>query len=107
MPIDRKTGLRATVDSKCTNPFLEAFIEGTEPTEACSNIEHFRISLPYYLQRFEISRSLELRIDPDSLVRLVREGQGEIEILPDGRDLRLRGDGEEEPRPVGHDLGRR
>ncbi|HKN48076.1 MAG TPA: PBP1A family penicillin-binding protein, partial [Candidatus Polarisedimenticolia bacterium] len=82
LPIDRRTGLRATVESNCPNPFLEAFIEGTEPAKSCSETEHFRIGLPYYLQRFELTRDLELQIDAETLVRLVKEGQGEVELLP-------------------------
>jgi len=87
--IDRRTGLLATAESKCPLPFLEAFVEGTEPTQPCSEIEHFRVSLPYYLQRFEINRDLELRIDAETLVRLVGEGQGELELSEDGRELLL------------------
>jgi penicillin-binding protein 1A len=87
--IDRRTGLLATADSHCPMPFLEAFVEGTEPNQPCSEVEHFRASLPYYLQRFEISRDLELRIDADALVRLVSEGQGELVLSEDGRELLL------------------
>ncbi len=106
VPIDRRTGLRATVSSECPTPFLEAFIEGTEPTEACSEVEHFRIGLPYFLQRFEISRDMELRIEPETLVQLLLEGEGDIELLPDGRGLLLRSQGEEAPRTVAIDLNR-
>ncbi len=95
LPIDRRTGLRATVESNCPNPFLEAFVEGTEPAKPCSDVEHFRISLPYYLQRFEINRDLEMQIDADALVRLVREGQGEVELLPDGKEIVVRDAGSE------------
>ncbi|HUD72577.1 MAG TPA: penicillin-binding transpeptidase domain-containing protein, partial [Dongiaceae bacterium] len=88
-PIDRRTGLLATADSHCPATFLEAFIEGTEPTEPCSEAEHFRVSLPYYLQRFEIGRNLELRIDTETVVQLVREGSGELELSEDGQELLL------------------
>ncbi|HET8946066.1 MAG TPA: PBP1A family penicillin-binding protein [Candidatus Polarisedimenticolia bacterium] len=91
-PIDRRLGKLATSDSHCPAPFLEAFIEGTEPTEACSEAEHFRASLPYYLQKFEISRDLELRIEPEVVARLVREGSGDLELAPDGKELILKGD---------------
>jgi hypothetical protein len=70
-------------------PFLEAFVEGTEPTEPCSEAEHLRVSLPYYLQRFEISRDLALRIDAETVVRLVREGSGDLELSEDGQELIL------------------
>ena len=91
--IDRQTGLLATGQSGCPEPFLEAFIEGSEPTESCSEVEHYRLSLPYYLQRFEIDRSLELRIDSDALVKLINEGQGEVELTPDGHELLLHQEG--------------
>jgi hypothetical protein len=52
-------------------------------------MEHLRHSLPYYLQRYELSRGLELRIDPDTLARLVKQGSGDLELSPDGRDLVL------------------
>jgi penicillin-binding protein 1A len=95
LPIDRRTGLRATVDSNCPNPFLEAFVEGTEPAQSCSEMEHFRLSLPYYLQRFTVTRDLELEIDGDSLVRLVGEGQGELELAPGGKEIIVH-DGDQE-----------
>ena len=86
-PIDRRTGVLA--EAGCPQPFLEAFIEGTEPTQSCSEVDHLRVSLPYYLQRFEIDRGLELRIDSEALVRLVSEGQGELELAPGGHELIL------------------
>jgi len=92
-PVDRRTGVLATSESRCAEPFLEAFIEGTEPAESCSEVEHFRLSLPYYLQRFAIDRGLELRIDSEALVRLVSEGQGEVELAPGGRELLLHEEG--------------
>jgi penicillin-binding protein 1A len=95
VPIDRRTGLRATVESNCTVTFLEAFVEGTEPAEACSESKHFQVSLPYYLQRFQVTRDLEIQIDADALVRLVGDGQGEVELLPNGRAILVRDDGAE------------
>jgi penicillin-binding protein 1A len=107
VPIDRDTGLRATVDSGCPSPILEAFIEGTEPTTPCSGIEHFRHALPYFLQEFEISRALELQIEPEAIVRLVQQGAGDVELTPDGRALLVRGRGDEPERTVPLDIGRR
>jgi penicillin-binding protein 1A len=89
LPIDRKTGLRATVDSNCGNTFLEAFVEGTEPEESCSEAEHFRSTLPYYLQKFEIGRRQELSIEPEEILRIVNEGEGDVELADGGRDLLL------------------
>ncbi|MFQ5877769.1 MAG: penicillin-binding protein 1A [Acidobacteriota bacterium] len=90
VPIDRETGLRATVDSRCPSTFLEAFVEGTEPVAGCSEVEHFRASLPYFLQRFDVTRDLELRVDDsDTLVRLVTEGLGEVELIAGGDAILL------------------
>jgi penicillin-binding protein 1A len=100
VPIDRHTGLRATVESNCTDTFLEAFVEGTEPSETCSAIEHFRVSLPYYLQRFPITKDLELQIDPPALARLVSEGQGEVSLAEGGKEILLREDGTERHLPL-------
>jgi penicillin-binding protein 1A len=102
-PIDRRTGFLSTPDSHCPTPFLEAFLEGAEPTEECSEVEHFRLTLPYFLQRFEITKGLELRIDADSLVRLVAEGQGEVELSEDARQLVLHE--ENGPRTIPLDIG--
>ncbi|HXH28880.1 MAG TPA: PBP1A family penicillin-binding protein, partial [Candidatus Polarisedimenticolia bacterium] len=93
VPIDRRTGLRATVESNCPTTFLEAFVEGTEPSQTCSAVEHFRISLPYYLQRFPINKDLELQIDPEALARLVSEGQGEVTLADGGKEIVLNEDG--------------
>ena len=95
VPIDRRTGLRATVESSCPVTFHEAFLEGTEPAKACSATEHFRISLPYYLQRFEATSDLELTLDAEALVRLVSEGQGDVELQPGGRELLVHHDGQD------------
>ncbi len=95
VPIDRRTGLRATVESACPVTFLEAFLEGTEPAKACSAAEHFRISLPYYLQGFEVTDNLDLSLDGDALVRVVSEGQGDIELLPGGKELLVHLEGQD------------
>ena len=92
VPIDRRTGRRATVESNCPATFLEAFVEGTEPAATCSAIEHFRVSLPYYLQRFPINKDLELQIDPAVLVDLVNQGLGEVSLATGGRELLLQED---------------
>ncbi len=95
VPIDRNTGLRATVESSCPVTFLEAFLEGTEPAKACSAVEHFRLSLPYYLQNFEVTQDLELSLDGDALVHLVSEGQGEVELQPSGKEMVVHYDGKD------------
>jgi penicillin-binding protein 1A len=104
VPIDRRTGLRATVESGCAHTFLEAFVAGSEPAEACSEARHFQIDLPYFLQRYPVTRALEIDIDPEAVVRIVNEGQGEVELDPDGRTLILKGEGAE--RRIALDLRR-
>jgi penicillin-binding protein 1A len=95
VPIDRSTGLRASVESSCPATFLEAFVEGTEPAKACSEVEHFRVSLPYFLQRFDITSNLELGLDGSTLVQLASEGQGEVEVLPGGKEIMVHYDGKD------------
>ena len=95
VPIDRRTGLRATVESACPVTFLEAFLQGTEPAKSCSAVEHFRISLPYYLQRFDVTDNQELSIDGDALVKVVGEGQGDCELLPGGKEILVHFDGQD------------
>src|SRR5207249_6827143 len=105
VPVDRRTGLKASVETHCQPIILEAFLRGTEPTMPCSEAEHFRISLPYYLQRFQFNRHQELRVDADGLRRLLQQGAGEISIAEEERSLVLRdADGE---RTIPLDIGRR
>src|SRR3989338_1234707 len=104
VPVAGRTGLRASVESSCPVTFLEAFVEGTEPAKSCSAAEHFRVSLPYFMQRFDLTSDLELGVDGDTLVRLVGEGQGEVELLPGGRELLVHYDGKD--LPVRLDIGR-
>ena len=93
VPVDRRTGLRASVESACPVTFLEAFVEGSEPAKTCSEVEHFRISLPYFLQRFDITSNLELGIDGGTLVQLASQGQGEVEVLAGGKEILVHHDG--------------
>ncbi len=105
VPVDRRTGLKASVESHCQPIILEAFLRGTEPTVQCSEAEHFRISLPYYLQRFQFNRRQELRIDADGLCRLLQQGAGEVSLEDDGKALVLRQEGGTRTIPL--DIGRR
>jgi len=105
VPVDRRTGLKADVDSNCRPIILEAFLRGTEPTARCSEAEHFRISLPYYLQRYQFNRRQEMRIDGEGLRRLLQQGAGEITLSENGKSLVLREEGGERIIPL--DIGRR
>jgi len=49
VPVDEATGFRAT--PSCARPVLEAFVNGTQPTELCGDAPHAVSSLPHYLQR--------------------------------------------------------
>jgi membrane peptidoglycan carboxypeptidase len=105
VPVDRRTGLKASVDSGCQPIILEAFLRGTEPTMQCSEAQHFRITLPYYLQRFQFSRRQELRVDGEGLRRLLQQGAGELSLAETGKSLLLRDAGGERAIPL--DIGRR
>jgi penicillin-binding protein 1A len=52
--IDPNTGLRAGVDSPCTEIRPEYFVEGTEPKRTCTAADHFRLRLPYFLQAYPV-----------------------------------------------------
>jgi membrane carboxypeptidase/penicillin-binding protein PbpC len=64
VPIDANTGLRAGLDTGCQRVILETFLKGTAPTEFCSEKHHFRMSLPYFLQRFPVTAKRRLRLTP-------------------------------------------
>ncbi len=53
--VDPQTGLRAGVDTPCTQVSEQYFVKGTEPTKACNAQAHFRLKLPYFLQRYQMS----------------------------------------------------
>jgi membrane peptidoglycan carboxypeptidase len=105
VPVDRRTGLKASVEAGCSPILLEAFLRGTEPTAPCSAAEHFRMSLPYYLQRFAVNRRGELRMDAESLKRLLRQGPDAVNLSEEGKALILYEDGAERRIPL--DIGRR
>jgi penicillin-binding protein 1A len=104
VPVDRRTGLKAAVDTHCQPIILEAFLRGTEPTATCSEAEHYRIGLPYYLQRYHFNRQQELEIDGAGLRRLLDQGMGQLTLGEDGRSLLLREEGGERAIPL--DIGR-
>jgi len=105
VPVDRRTGLKASVETHCQPIILEAFLRGTEPTALCSEAQHFRVSLPYYLQRYQFNRKNELRIDGEGLRQLLQQSGGELSLDEATRSLVLH-------RPEGDwvialDIGRR
>ena len=62
VPIDRRTGLRAGLDTGCQDVIMEPVLEGTAPTVFCSEAHHFQISLPYFLQRYPLSPRRRLQL---------------------------------------------
>ena len=105
VPVDRRTGLKAGVETHCQPVILEAFLRGTEPTASCSEAQHEKITLPYYLQRYPFNRKNELRVDAEGLKRILDASEGEVSLDEEGRRLVLH-------RPEGDlavplDIGRR
>ena len=94
-PIDRRTGKRTSDDSGCDpkDVVLEAFVAGTEPTDACSPLEHFRLRLPYYLQRFPVNEAHELSGTPEEFAEVIEDSApGTVRLSDDGHELLLSGD---------------
>ncbi|MEJ2420674.1 MAG: PBP1A family penicillin-binding protein [Acidobacteriota bacterium] len=60
--IDPDTGLRAGVDTPCSAVAPEYFIKGTAPTKMCSPVAHYRLKLPFFLQRYPIRPDFTLVI---------------------------------------------
>ena len=97
VPIDKKTGLRAGVETKCEEVILEAFKRGKEPLERCSPARHFRDSLPYQLLRFPLSDKNELIVTPDEERDLISQdasigyakGSKKIEFTTEGKTVSL------------------
>ena len=83
--IDRRTGLRAAIDSHCNESDLieETFIAGQEPPGFCSEGAHVQASLPWMLQPFELGEDLHARISPAQLNRLAGKFPGLIEVNPE------------------------
>ena len=89
VPIDRETGLRASVESGCKDVILEAFARGSEPTAFCSAKEHFRQTLPYFLQEADLTQEGALQFTPQQLLRLLVENPARISLARNHRSLLL------------------
>ncbi|MBI4161331.1 MAG: PBP1A family penicillin-binding protein, partial [Acidobacteria bacterium] len=96
VPIDRATGLRASIDTGCKEVFLEAFVRGTEPGAYCSAEEHFRLTLPYFLQGYSVGRRNELMIPAGDLLPLLARFPHDLGIADSARTLTVRRDGRPE-----------
>lgn len=88
VPVDRRTGLRASGESGCdvADVILEAFVAGTEPVSYCSDSDHARLRLPYYLQRFPLNARGELVAGADELAQVLQSGPG-ARLASDGGAL--------------------
>ena len=69
--IDAASGLKASNPTACGEPFVEAFVEGTEPTAFCSRQRTRQLALPYTLQGYPLSAKGGLMIPGDELVALL------------------------------------
>jgi len=87
--VDRRTGKRATAETGCdpTSLILESFVTGSEPTALCSPAEHWRLTLPYYLQRFEVNEALQLVATPEELAAVIQAGPQQARLSADGAAL--------------------
>ncbi len=97
VPIDRKTGLRAGINTGCEDIILEAFKRGHEPLEYCSPAKHFRASLPYQVLRFPITERNELLITEDEFRDFIgsdssfrfEKWSNKLGFTADGKDVSL------------------
>ncbi|MGD8374962.1 MAG: PBP1A family penicillin-binding protein [Acidobacteriota bacterium] len=100
VPIDRRTGLRAGLDTGCHDVILEVFLEGTEPSRTCSPEEHFRMTLPYYLQRYPLDGHRRLVLTPRDLEWLTQWQDARLEGAFGPRRLTTVYEGERTSVPV-------
>jgi penicillin-binding protein 1A len=71
VPIDKQTGMRAGIDTGCDQIILEAFKRGQEPLKYCSAQDHFKLSLPYFLQRFAFDENNAMLVTIKELEELL------------------------------------
>lgn len=67
LPVCAETGLRAGMDSPCARVVEEPFIKGREPMRVCTRNDHLRLSLPYFMQRFDFNSEGSLQIPSSDL----------------------------------------
>jgi penicillin-binding protein 1A len=87
VPVDPATGLRASVQTRCTQIHLESFLEGTEPLAACSRLQHYRASMPYFLQMLPLGEDLRLHLSAAELALLLERERSFLERDPLGSSL--------------------
>ncbi len=81
LPVDCDTGLRVAPELGCRTVIMETFVKGTEIERPCTENAHFRVSLPYFLQRFPILSGNRPDIPDDEVERLLRENPFHLELL--------------------------
>jgi len=70
LPVCGETGLRAGMDSPCKIIVEEPFIKGREPLVVCNSLEHLRLTLPYFLQRYDLKNKDTIKIPSSDLEEL-------------------------------------
>jgi membrane peptidoglycan carboxypeptidase len=73
VPIDRRTGLRASSSCPKDQVFLEAFRAGAVPALTCTPAHHDQLTLPPCLQRFPVDVNGVLVVDERALLQLEEE----------------------------------
>ncbi len=86
VPIDKMTGLRAGINTGCDQIILEAFKRGQEPLKFCSPQAHFKLSLPYFLQRFDFDENNSMIVTTEELAGLL-EWNENIHLVQKGDQL--------------------
>ncbi|MBI3447634.1 MAG: PBP1A family penicillin-binding protein [Acidobacteria bacterium] len=87
--VDARTGLKADVDSGCSQIILEDFRREDQAPPLCSRQAHARARLPYYLQRYPWADDGTIAMRDEDLERIVRESPGEVAV--DGSRLTYQG----------------
>ena len=85
LEVDHDTGLRAGPATGCRRTITEAFRRGTEVAHNCTGAAHLRVGLPYYLQRYPITRAGALRIEESELSRLLQENPFHLSLAGSDR----------------------
>jgi membrane peptidoglycan carboxypeptidase len=86
--VDARTGLKAGVDTGCSEVILEDFRRDDPAPPLCSLQAHLRARLPYYLQRFPWLDDATIALRQEDLDRILRESP-EIRVEGDGRLIAL------------------
>jgi penicillin-binding protein 1A len=75
VPIDPRTGKRPSFAAGCGDYIVEAFIEGTEPSDLCSRGLHQKLMMPYPFQHYRLDEDGSLAIPRNELEHLLEQEQ--------------------------------